>query len=119
LTDPMATQALLAEGRAPAFANLDVAVLHRLLVEGILGVPSSSQGDDDLRYTRDASQALAEVAAGNASVALFLNPPRVDQVQAVAMAGERMPQKSTFFYPKVLSGLVINPCDTAEDSIAS
>ena len=114
LTDPMATQALLAEGRAPAFANLDVAVLHRLLVEGILGVPSSSQGDDDIRYTRDASQALAEVAGGKASVALFLNPPRVDQVQAVAMAGERMPQKSTFFYPKVLSGLVFNPLDITE-----
>jgi uncharacterized protein (DUF1015 family) len=72
-----------------------------------------------MQYTRDASQAFAEVATGNASVALFLNPPRVDQVHAVAMAGERMPQKSTFFYPKVLSGLVINPLDAAEDSATS
>jgi hypothetical protein len=114
LTDPAITEALLAEGRAPAFASLDVAVLHRLLVEGILGVPSTTQADDSIYYTRDASQALAEVAAGKASVALFLNPPRVDQVQAVAMAGERMPQKSTYFYPKVLSGLVINPLDTSD-----
>ena len=114
LTDPAITEALLAEGRAPAFARLDVAVLHRLLVEGILGVPSTMQADDSIYYTRDASQALAEVAAGKASVALFLNPPRVDQVQAVAMAGERMPQKSTYFYPKVLSGLVINPLDTSD-----
>jgi hypothetical protein len=119
LTDPTTTQALLVEGHAPAFANLDVAVLHRLLVEGILGVPSTMQADDSIQYTRDASQARAEVAAGKASVALFLNPPRVDQVQAVAMAGERMPQKSTFFYPKVLSGLVISPLDTAEDPISS
>ncbi len=114
LADPATTQALLAEGRSPAFANLDVAVLHRLLVEGILGVSSSSEADDSIQYTRDGAQALGEVAAGRASVALFLNPPRVDQVQAVAMAGERMPQKSTYFYPKVLSGLVINPLDTAE-----
>jgi hypothetical protein len=118
LTDPATTQALLAEGRAPAFATLDVAVLHRLLVEGILGMPASSHGDDAIQYTRDATQAFAEVAAGKASVALFLNPPRVDQVRAVAIAGERMPQKSTFFYPKVLSGLVINPLDPADDPIA-
>ena len=118
LTDQATTQVLLAEGRAPAFATLDVAVLHRLLVEGILGVPASSHGDDAIQYTRDATHAFAEVAAGNASVALFLNAPRVDQVQAVAMAGERMPQKSTFFYPKVLSGLVINPLDPADDPIA-
>ena len=117
LTDPTTTQALLAEGRAPAYATLDVAVLHRLLVEGILGVPATSHGDDALQYTRDATQAFAEVASGRASFGLFLNPPRVDQVQAVAMAGERMPQKSTFFYPKVLSGLVINPLDAAEDPV--
>ncbi len=114
LNDPTTTQALLAEGHAPAFANLDVAVLHRLVVEGVLGVPAATQADDSIRYTRDAAQAIAEVAAGTASVALFLNPPRVEQVQAVAMAGERMPQKSTYFYPKVLGGLVINPLDAAE-----
>ena len=114
LTDPATTQALLAEGRAPAFARLDVAVLHRLVVEGILGVPSTSQADDSIQYTRDESQALAAVTTREASLALFLNPPRVEQVQAVAMAGERMPQKSTFFFPKVLSGLVINPLDAEE-----
>lgn len=119
LTDPTTTQALLTEGRAPAYATLDVAVLHRLLVEGILGVPATSHGDDAIQYARDATHAFAEVAAGEASVALFLNPPHVDQVQAVAMAGERMPQKSTFFYPKVLSGLVISPLDPAEEPAIS
>ncbi|MBI2001959.1 MAG: DUF1015 family protein, partial [candidate division NC10 bacterium] len=52
-------------------------------------------------------------------LALFQNPPRVEQVQAVAMAGERMPQKSTFFYPKVLSGLVINPLDPTQSAPTS
>ncbi|OGB92532.1 MAG: hypothetical protein A2Z31_05615 [candidate division NC10 bacterium RBG_16_65_8] len=115
LTDRTTPQALLAEGRAPALAGLDVAVLHRLLIEGILGVPSTSQADDSVRYTRDESLALAEVSVGAAAVAIFLNAPRVEQVQAVAMAGERMPQKSTFFFPKVLSGLVMNPLDVEEE----
>jgi uncharacterized protein (DUF1015 family) len=114
LTDPTTPQALLRQGRAPAFADLDVAVLHRLLIEDILGISSGSQGDDCIQYTRDESQALAAVLAGEASLALFLNPPRVERVQAVAMAGERMPQKSTFFFPKVLSGLVINSLDAEE-----
>jgi uncharacterized protein (DUF1015 family) len=115
LTDPTVPQALLAEGHAQAFAGLDVAVLHRLLIEGILGVPSTSQADDSIRYTREESQALAEVSAGEAALAIFLNAPRVEQVQAVAIAGERMPQKSTFFFPKVLSGLVMNPLDAEEE----
>jgi len=119
LTDAAISQRLLAEGRAPAFANLDVAILHRLVIEGILGIPSTAQADDAIRYTREESQALAEVLSGDAALALFLNPPRVEQVQAVAMAGERMPQKSTFFYPKVLSGLVISPLDGEETPLAS
>ncbi|HEY6551797.1 MAG TPA: DUF1015 domain-containing protein [Vicinamibacteria bacterium] len=111
LTDPTVPRAFLAEGRAAAYAELDVAVLHRLLVEEILGIPQATQTDDTIQYTRDASCALATVRSGEAAAALFLNPPRVDQVQAIAMVGERMPQKSTFFYPKVLSGLVMSPLD--------
>jgi len=111
LADPAVPQAFVAEGRAPAYAELDVAVLHRLLVEDILGIPQATQTDDSIQYTRDASLALAAVRSGEAAAALFLNPPRVAQVQAIAMAGERMPQKSTFFFPKVLSGLVLSPLE--------
>ena len=114
LADPAVPQALRAEGRASAYAELDVAILHRLVIEGILGVPPTSQADDAIEYTRDETHALKAVMSGEAHAALFLNPPRVGQVQAVAMAGERMPQKSTFFFPKVLSGLVINPIDAGE-----
>jgi uncharacterized protein (DUF1015 family) len=112
--DRSARQALLAEGHAAAYADLDVAVLHRVLVEDLLGIPPSSEADDSIQYTRDEAAALSAVRSGEACLALFLNPPHVDQVRAVAMAGERMPQKSTFFYPKVLSGLVINPLDANE-----
>jgi uncharacterized protein (DUF1015 family) len=111
LADPAARQTLLAEGHAPSYANLDVAVLHRALIEKILGMPPGGPTDDSLQYTRDESAALDAVREGAAHLALFLNPPRVEEVRAVAMAGERMPQKSTYFYPKVLSGLVINPLD--------
>jgi uncharacterized protein (DUF1015 family) len=114
LLDESIPQTLRAEGRAPAYARLDVAVLHRLVIEGILEIPAAQQSDDAIQYTRDEAEALRAVRSGEAALTMFLNPPRVEQVQAVAMAGERMPQKSTFFFPKVLTGLVINPLDGGE-----
>ena len=114
LVDESIPQILRAEGRAPEYARLDVAVLHRLVIEGILEIPAAQQSDDAIQYTRDEAEALRAVMSGEAPLALFLNSPRVEQVQAVAMAGERMPQKSTFFFPKVLSGLVISPLDPGE-----
>lgn len=114
LADATVGRDLVAAGHSPEFARLDVAVLHRVVIEKILGIQPTGQADDSIQYTRDEGQALAAVASGEAHLALFQNPPRVAQVQAVALAGERMPQKSTFFYPKVLSGLVINPLEPAE-----
>lgn len=114
LVDRAVGQGLVAAGHSPEFARLDVAILHRLVIERLLGVQPTGQADDSIQYTRDEAAALASVASGDAHLALFQNPPRVDQVHAVALAGERMPQKSTYFYPKVLSGLVISPLDPAE-----
>lgn len=111
LADPTVVQDLVTAGHSQEFARLDVAVLHRVVIEGVLGIQPTGQADDSISYTRDEAVALTAVASGEAHLALFQNPPRVEQVQAVALAGERMPQKSTFFYPKVLSGLVINPLD--------
>ncbi len=109
LHDQTIQQELTAAGHSPAYARLDVAILHHLVIERILMVRPGEEADAGMAYTRDEGQALAAVSSGEAAVALFLAPPRVEQVQAVAMAGDRMPQKSTFFFPKVLSGLVINP----------
>jgi uncharacterized protein (DUF1015 family) len=114
LSDTTVVRDLVATGHSRVFARLDVAILHRVVIEQILGIRSAGQADDSIHYTRDEGQALAAVASGEAHLALFQNPPRVEQVQAVALASERMPQKSTFFYPKVLSGLVINPLDPTE-----
>lgn len=114
LADEGVGRDLVAAGHSPEFARLDVAILHHLLIEGILGIQPTGQADDAIQYTRDEAQALAAVASREAHLALFQKPPRVEQVQAVALAGERMPQKSTFFYPKVLSGLVIHPLEPDE-----
>jgi hypothetical protein len=101
-------------GHSAAYAQLDVAILHHLVIERVLGIRSAGTADDAITYTRDAAQAVQAVAAGEAPLALLQNPPLVSQVEAVALAGERMPQKSTYFYPKLLSGLVISPLDPSE-----
>ena len=114
LADAAVVEGLVAAGHTREYARLDVAILHRLVIEQVLGVRATSLTDDSIQYTRDEAAALLAVASGDAHLALFLNPPRVEQVQAIAMGGERMPQKSTFFFPKVLSGLVISPLDPTE-----
>jgi hypothetical protein len=68
-------------------------------------------GLDGIRYTPRADEATAAVDGGAADVAFILREPRIDEVFAVARRGERMPQKSTYFYPKPLSGLLFHPLD--------
>jgi uncharacterized protein (DUF1015 family) len=93
--------------------TLDVTLLHALMIEQILGIDREAQAaQTNLRYVKDTGMALTE--AKNAQAVFVMNPTKVHEVKAVADAGEVMPQKSTFFYPKLASGLVINPLDPAE-----
>ncbi|HTU02240.1 MAG TPA: DUF1015 domain-containing protein [Candidatus Sulfotelmatobacter sp.] len=85
-------------------AQLDVAVLQSLVLEKLLEV-----SPEDLEYERDEAQALEAVATSRAALAWFLTPPAVKEVETLARLGVRMPQKSTYFYPKVLSGLLFYP----------
>jgi uncharacterized protein (DUF1015 family) len=88
--------------------SLDVVQLHKCLLEGVLGLSEESiRNQQNLSYLRDAGEALAMVHRGNANVAFLMNPARMDQVRDVAFGGEVLPQKSTDFYPKLLSGLAI------------
>ena len=81
-----------------------------MILKGTLEI-SDAQIDhlEGLRYARDAKEALALVERGEYDVAFFTAPLPIEQVRAVAAAGENMPPKSTYFFPKVPTGLVFNP----------
>jgi uncharacterized protein (DUF1015 family) len=97
-------------GHSSAWNELDVAIAHTLILEDILGLKAEDMAAGaHIRYTRDAQQALHAVQTGEAQVALLLNATRVRQICDVADADDRMPQKSTYFYPKLITGLVMNP----------
>lgn len=100
---------LTVEGRSEAYARLDVTVLHTLLLEGVLGIDRENMARQiNLRYTRSAAEAVESVQRGASSAAFLLNPTRIEEIRAVAEAGDKMPQKSTYFYPKLKTGLVMN-----------
>lgn len=101
---------LLDQSRSAAWRKLDVAVLDNLILDQILGIGSEQRkNQDNLTYTRSEQEALEAVDTGYEQLAFFLNPTRVEEVTEVASAGDKMPQKSTYFYPKLITGLVINP----------
>jgi uncharacterized protein (DUF1015 family) len=88
--------------------DLDVVQLHKCLLEGVLKLSEESiRNQQNISYMRDAGEAIAKVRSGGADIAFLMNPCRVKQVRDVAFAGDVMPQKSTDFYPKLLSGLAI------------
>jgi uncharacterized protein (DUF1015 family) len=87
--------------------SLDVVQLHRILLERILGISEEAiRNQENVRYERDAFEAISWVRQG-ANVAFLMNPAKIEQVRDIAFAGEVLPQKSTDFYPKLLSGLTI------------
>lgn len=88
--------------------SLDVVQLHKCLLEGVLGISEDAiREQKNISYIRDAGEAMARVREGAANVAFLMNPVRMQQVRDIAFAGEVLPQKSTDFYPKLLSGLTI------------
>ncbi|OGL38481.1 MAG: hypothetical protein A2042_08720 [Candidatus Schekmanbacteria bacterium GWA2_38_11] len=100
---------LFTEDKPEKWKELDVAVLHDVIIENILGVSKDSQArQENIAYVKDEKEAVKKVKEDNFQIAFILNPTRVSQVKNIALKGLRMPQKSTFFYPKLLSGLVMN-----------
>jgi uncharacterized protein (DUF1015 family) len=93
---------------SPRQHSLDVVQLHKCLLERVLGISAEAIRDQkNLTYIRDAGEALSLVRSGKADIAFLMNPVRIQQVRDIAFAGEVLPQKSTDFYPKLLSGLTI------------
>ncbi len=102
--------AALAPDRDPHWRALDVAVLHELIIEHVMGLSKESvRRLENLAYLRDPDPGYIAVDKSEANFMFLLNPTRIEQVQACTVAGERMPQKSTDFFPKVVSGLVALP----------
>ena len=99
--------AQLAPEHTPAWRTLDVAVLHKLVIEHVLGLePGSGHDADNISYLRNADAGYSAVDRGDAHFLFVLNATRMEQVNACTLAGEKMPQKSTDFYPKMVGGLV-------------
>ena len=109
LKDQAIADAALA-GHSQAYRRLDTGVLETLLLKGALGL-----SDDDIShfnglfYARDTAEALALVRSGEYDAAFLMRPTPVGQVREIAAAGENMPPKSTYFFPKLLTGLLFNP----------
>lgn len=92
--------------------KLDVTVVTKLVVEGVLGLNGTALDDErSIRYVSTVAEALHAVYEEKCPIALIINPTRLDQLQEVSDAGLIMPRKSTYFYPKVMTGLVINKID--------
>ncbi len=96
----------------PRQRQLDIVRLHSLVLEKLLGItPEAIRQERNLRYLRDAGEAIEQVTEGRADLAFLVNPNSLDQLREIAFAGDVMPQKSTDFYPKLLSGLAIYAFD--------
>jgi len=98
---------LIESAGSKSLKQLDVTVLHTLILDRMLGISAQQlSAQSNLSYSRDAEDALKSVVRGEYQLAFLMNSTRVDEVKAVAGAGDKMPQKSTFFYPKLLTGLI-------------
>ncbi len=102
----------LAMPRNENLRALDVTVLHAAVLQGAMGLsPASQERQENLTYLRDAGEAVSRTLSGEFQAAFLLNPTPLWQVQAVAESGEVMPQKSTWFHPKIPAGLVFREVD--------
>lgn len=97
-----------ANGQPSADAlSLDVSVLQNFVLDGLLGITTDSVArGQNVAFVTEWGEAFALLESGDCQAGFFLNPTRLDQVEGMAFRGERMPQKSTYFYPKVPTGLV-------------
>lgn len=96
---------------AGSYKDLDVVILHNLIFKKILGIKEENSRDQQILYTREENLAIQLVDSKKYQTAFFMNPPRPRQISAISESLKKMPHKSTYFYPKPLSGLVINKLD--------
>ncbi|MHC4117893.1 MAG: DUF1015 domain-containing protein [Planctomycetota bacterium] len=112
LKDPGAMDSVVPD-MSPAWRSLDVSILHKLILEELLGIDEEKLArNENIEYMKDTANAIddsiSQVDQGQKQAAFFMNPVKMNQLMKVTDAGERMPQKSTYFYPKVYTGLTIH-----------
>lgn len=93
--------------KQPEYRRLDVSLLNYIVLEKILEMKPQDQ-EDDIEFIHDTQELIQRTDSDASCLAFLLNPVRIQQIMSVALKGEKMPPKSTYFYPKVLSGLVVN-----------
>ncbi|HPC47793.1 MAG TPA: hypothetical protein PLW83_07090, partial [Deltaproteobacteria bacterium] len=91
----------------PLLRHNDVTILHECIIEPVLGISANIE-NRRIMYTYRSDEALDMVAKGQADITFLLNAPSMDEIQAIAEAGLRLPHNSTYFYPKVPTGLVFH-----------
>ena len=110
LKDAEAYEEMVEIPSSSAWKTLDVNILNALILNRIIGITEEELAAGiNVEYTKDAEEALAAVRSGRMQVALILNSTRLEDIFTIAENRERMPRKSTHFYPKPLSGLVFYP----------
>jgi uncharacterized protein (DUF1015 family) len=106
----------LAKDLSGPLRELDVSTLHLLILEHILGMtPDEQMKGENIRYSQDEEFVLQALEKEDFQAAFILNAPKAEEIEAIVASGEKMPQKSTYFYPKLPSGLVVNQIDPNEE----
>jgi uncharacterized protein (DUF1015 family) len=109
LKDPAGLGRIM-EGRSEAYRTLDAAILEKVVLDAILGMDEAAvEAKRGIAYAKSVQAALGALDDGSGQAAFILRATPVEQVRGVAAAGETMPPKSTYFFPKLLSGMVFNP----------
>lgn len=109
----------LAKDLSAPLRELDVSALHLLILEHILGMTPEQQEDGStIQYTQDEEAALQRLEKEDFQAAFILNATKAEEILAIVSTGEKMPQKSTYFYPKLPSGLIVNKIDADENVVA-
>ena len=95
-----------ASDRSKTWRTLDVSILHKIILEHLMGINQKNL-ENHVKYTRDDEEALRFVDEGKYDLSFLMNATKMEELKAIAESGEHMPQKSTYFLPKMLSGLVM------------
>jgi uncharacterized protein (DUF1015 family) len=115
LKDEKLIEEIITENKPKAWKKLDVPILHAFIIDLLLGIKRGSpEAESNIKYIKNEEEGINLVNSKKYQAAIFLNPTSVNDIVQIAGKYEKMPQKSTFFYPKLLSGMVMYKIDLKE-----